>query len=475
MIRRYGLAVVAVVAMACVTTPASGRSQLNFLSVAQEIALGRESDQQIRADMSVYDDAGWQASVTRVGIVMAKQSHHPNPPWSFVVVDASAVNACALPGGFIYVTRGIVPFLQSEAELANVLGHEIAHVTALHGASAYSKQQLTGLGLGVGRILAPEKYGGVFGGLEVAMSLTLLKHGRDADRGADRLGVGYASSSGWCPAGMVGLLSTLGRLSEVLELSRGVPNFLTTHLLPEDRIAAVKDLVTAAQGPGAQTVNAAEFSGRLPGVVWGDSREQGIVRGCEFVHPILRIALRFPDGWEISNGASQVTAQPDGEAQAAVVLRVVPNASGGLAQVARTQMTAAKFTEVSGGETTINGLCAYVGTYRGEQEVVRAAFIAAGSTTSLVAGVAAAQAFGRAQGTFANTIESFRTMPQAEADQIQPFRVGQYTVWSGDTWTSTAASPAPRAVDPATLAIMNGATVASTPLVSVRIRVVIVV
>ena len=472
MVRRYGLVVIAVVAMACVTNPATGRLQLNLLSGAQEIALGREADQQIRAEMGVYDDAGWQAYVTRVGMAMAKKSHRPNLPWSFVVVDASAVNAFALPGGFIYVTRGILPFLQSEAELATVLGHEIAHVTALHGASAYSKQQLTGLGLGLGRILAPERYGSVFGGLEMAMSLAFLKHGRDAEREADRLGVGYASASGWDPAGMVGLLSTLGRLSEASGSSRGVPNFLTAHPLPEDRIAAVKDLVTA-EGPGAQTVDAAEFSGRLPGVVWGDSREQGIVRGREFVHPILRIALQFPDGWEISNGASQVTAQPAGEAQAAVVLRAVPNASGGPAQTARTQMAAAKLTEVSGGETTINGLRAYVGTYRGEQEVVRAAFIVAGSTTYLVAGVATSQAFGSAQGTFANTIESFRTMTQAEADQIQLFRVGQYSVRSGDTWMSIASSAAPRPIGPATLAIMNGATAASTPPVSARIRVVV--
>jgi predicted Zn-dependent protease len=473
MVRRYGLVVIAAAAMACVTNPATGRSQLNLLSEAQEIALGRESDQQIRAEMGVYDDAGWQAYVSRVGLAMAKKSHRPNLPWSFVIVDASAVNAFALPGGFIYLTRGILPFLQNEAELANVLGHEIAHVTALHGASAYSKQQLTGLGLGIGRILAPERYGGVFGGLEVALSLAFLKHGRDAEREADRLGVGYASSSGWDPAGMVGLLSTLGRLAEASGSSRGVPNFLTTHPLPEDRIAAVRDLVTAAQGPGAQTVNAAEFSGRLPGVVWGDSREQGIVRGREFAHPILRIALRFPDGWEISNGASQVTAQPAGEAQAAVVLRVVPNASGGPAQAARTQMAAAKLTEVSGGDTTINGLRAYVGTYRGEQEVVRAAFIAAGSTTYLVAGVATSQAFSSVQGTFANTIESFRTMTQTEADRIQPFRVGQYTVRSGDTWTSIASSASQRPIGPATLAIMNGATPASTPPVGARIRVVV--
>ena len=193
MVRRYGLVVVAVVAMACVTNPATGRSQLNMLSEAQEIALGREADQQVRAEMGVYDDAGWQAYGTRVGMAMAKKSHRPNLPWSFVVVDASAVNAFALPGGFIYVTRGILPFLQSEAELANVLGHEIAHVTALHGASAYSKQQLSGIGLGVGRILAPERYQVLFGVAEASLSLLYLKHGRAAEIEADRLGVGSVS------------------------------------------------------------------------------------------------------------------------------------------------------------------------------------------------------------------------------------------------------------------------------------------
>jgi predicted Zn-dependent protease len=473
MTHRSWLLVVGLFTAACVTNPATGRSQLNLLPEGEEIALGREADAQIRQEMGVYGDTAWQSYVTSVGMAMAKKSHRPALPWSFAVVDASAVNAFAIPGGFIYVTRGILPFLRSEAELAAVLGHEIAHVTALHGASAYTRQQFAGLGIGVGRILAPERYQGYFTAGEAGLGLLFLHYGRDAELEADRFGVGYASGSGWDPTGMMGLLGTLGRLSNASGSSRGVPNFLTTHPLAADRIEAVQALTTAAQGPGARTVNAAEFSRKLPGLVWGDSREQGMVRGRDFLHPVLRISLRFPDGWQIANGATQVVAQPAGQTSVALILRGVATAAGGPAQAARATMADSELTEVSGALTTINGLRAYVGTYRGDQQMVQAAFIVSGTSTYMVAGVATQAAFASARATFASAIDSFRPLSQAEADGIQPYRLGEYTVRSGDTWASIAAAQSRGGESASTLAIMNGALPESAPQAGSRIRIVV--
>jgi len=469
---RAWVVVAGVVAMACVTNPATGRRQMNLLSEAEEIALGRESDKQVRAEMGVYRDAGWQAYVSRIGLAMAKKSHRPNLPWSFAVIDAAAVNAFAIPGGFVYITRGILPFLRSEAELANVIGHEIAHVTALHGASAYTRQQLFGAGVGLGRVLAPDKYQGALGAAEGALGLLYLKYGREAELEADRFGVGYAAGAGWDPEGMVGLLSTLGRLSDAAGSRRGVPNFLSTHPLPDDRIEAVRAVADAARGPGARTVNASELTGRLPGLVWADSREQGIVRGQEFLHPILRIALQFPAGWQIANGATQVVAQPGDQAQAAMVLQAVPGASGSPAQVARAKMTEAGYVETAGGDSTINGLRAHVGIYMGEGQAVQAAFITSGSQTYVLAGLAALEAFAGARRLFETTIRSFRPLTQAQADRIQPYRIGQYTVRGGDTWASIAASASAGDDSASTLAIMNGALPDSMPPAGSRIRVV---
>ena len=115
----------------CATNPATGQRQLMLVSEADEIKMGREADADVRKTMGVYGDAAWQAYVTSVGMKLAKASHRPNLPWSFTVVDEPAVNAFALPGGFIYITRGILPYLRDEAELAAVLGHELGSADLL--------------------------------------------------------------------------------------------------------------------------------------------------------------------------------------------------------------------------------------------------------------------------------------------------------------------------------------------------------
>ena len=470
------LLIVIATAIACVTNPATGQRQFNLLSESDEVALGKQSDAQIRQEMGVYGDQALQEYVNRVGQAMAKTSHRPQLPWTFAVVDASAINAFALPGGYIYLTRGILPFLRDEAEMANVLGHEIAHVTAMHGATAYSRQQGIGFGLGIGRIFAPENRQGLFSIAEGAFGLLFLKNGRDAELEADRLGVGYAAGSGWNPSGMAGMLTTLGRLSEASGSSRGVPNFLSTHPLPEDRVEQVQSVANAARTSSSTRVNADEFARRIDGLVFGDSREQGIIRGRDFLHPILRMALQFPQGWQISNGAQQVVAQPEGDQPMAVMMEIVDDGGRGPAQAGRARMAEAKLTERAGESTTINGLPAFVGVWSGgtgnEAIVARVAFIAHAGRLYQVAGVAAENAFSQADPTFRQVIGSFRGMSAAEADRVQPARVDFQTVRSGDTWTSLAKSSG-GPVSASALAIMNGADPSSTPKAGTRVRVVI--
>ena len=150
--------------------------------------------------MGSYDDRALQEYVTTVGMKLAQVSERPNLPWHFTVVDVPAINAFALPGGYIYITRGILPFLDDESQLAGVLGHEIGHVTARHAASQYSKSTLAQVGLLATAIFAP-------GGAAVAqaggtgLGLLFLKNGRDDEAQSDELGVRYASRAGWDPAG----------------------------------------------------------------------------------------------------------------------------------------------------------------------------------------------------------------------------------------------------------------------------------
>jgi predicted Zn-dependent protease len=473
-IHGWTLAFTLAVAAACATNPATGRRQLMLMTEAQEIELGREADREIRKQMAPVNDPALQAYVKNIGARLVSVAERPELPWTFTVVDSPAVNAFALPGGFIYLTRGILPFIQDESELAAVMGHETGHVTARHGAAAYSKQTALGGGLGVLGVLVPETQPlqGIAG---AGLQLLFMKHSRAAELEADQLGTKYAAARGWDPNGMSGLLATLGRLNEASGTSRGVPNWALTHPLAEERVTKVQETVDAARASGARATNRAAFEQHLDGMVFGDSRESGIVRGNSFTHPIMRFAMTFPQGWEIANGAEQVAARPAEDSNVAVILELAPS-GGSVQQTAQQQMAQAGLQQSSGQSVDINGLQAYVGVYQGAVEntrvAVRAAHIRSGQQTYLIAGIAPADEFSRADETFLSTIRSFRAISQQEADRIQPSRVDFYTVRANDTWESLAAGVGRGSVKADTLAIMNGTTPGTRPRPGDRIRIV---
>lgn len=469
--------VLTVLAIGCATNPATGRRQLILMSEQEEIGLGRQSDAEIRQQMGAYADQDLQRYVDRIGQRLARESFRPKLLWTFTVVDESAVNAFALPGGFIYVTRGILPFLRNEAELAGVLGHEIGHVDAKHSVDQYSRQMLAGGALAGASILAP-KWRAAFGAGGLVAQLAFLKFGRDAELEADRLGVGYASSGGWTPQAMQGVLGTLGRLDDAQGSRRGVPNWALTHPPAADRMMKVQEAVATAAARGGTATNAAEFERVIDGVVIGDSREKGMVRGSEFLHPVLRFSLRFPEGWEIMNGSDQVSAVESEQGNVAMLLELSKNSSGSAEQAAHADMPAAGLRETSGGTARINGLEAYVGTYEGVTNntsvLLRAAHIRSGQQIYLVVGLATAAEFPRADRGFTAAIQSFRQLSQQEADRIQPKRLDFHMVRSGDTWESIARqSGGTNGVKPATLAIMNGSEPATAPRAGARIRIVV--
>jgi predicted Zn-dependent protease len=471
--------IVAGVASACATNPATGKRQLMLMSEGQEIQLGARSDAEVRQSMGVYNDAEVQRYVAGVGARLAHTAHRPGLPWTYAVVDAPAVNAFALPGGFIYITRGLLPFLRDEAELAAVLGHETGHVDARHSASSYSTETLFGGALALGGAIYP-KVGAVQGLAGQALGLAFLRNSRAHELEADRLGVGYASTAGWAPGAMPDLLATLGRLDAASGSSRGVPNWALTHPPAEDRVARVQDAVAAARGAGGTATNRTELERHLDGLVFGDSREQGMVRGTEFVHPILRLAVRFPAGWDVANGGAEVTARRDETSAVAMVLEVVDGTSADIGESAKAGLTKAGFTAVDGGERPVNGLPAYIGTYQGQIDntavTMRVAFIKHGQGPTqyfLLAGLAPADEFAAAAAQFDAAIGTFRPLSQPEADRIQPDRVIFYDVRSGDTWESIARGPSGGHAPAATLAIMNGFAPGTAPTSGARVRIVV--
>jgi predicted Zn-dependent protease len=464
---------------ACATNPATGERQFSLMSEAQEIEVGKQYDAEIRREMGVYNDAELQRYVNDIGQRLARDSHRPNLPWTFTVVDQPAVNAFALPGGYIYITRGILAFLANEAQLAGVLAHEIAHVTARHSAQAYSKATGAGIGVTLLSIFVPEAR--PFQGLtETAIGLLFLKHGRDAENEADEFGAQYAAKGGWDPRGVAGMLNTLARLDEASGSRRGVPNWLSTHPAPADRVQRVNALVQetgAAGGAGTSERERQAFLQRVDGMVHGDSPEQGIVRGNAFLHPDLRFALEFPQGWDVQNSPQQVVGKAP-NAEAYMILQLVQQPKGSLEQVAVGGMQNAGFRPVEGNRTQVNGLDAFVGTYQGRMQglgdtVVRAAHIAHEKNVYVVAGLAPRQIYGQFDGVLARGVGSFRPLSRSEAANIRPNRVDLYTVRAGQTWEQIASGPGGNMLKPTTLAIMNGFEPDQQPPAGTRIKIVV--
>jgi predicted Zn-dependent protease len=463
---------------ACATNPATGEKEFSLMSEAQEIELGTQMDVEVRREMGVYEDAELQRYVESVGMRLAQASERPSLPWHFAVVDEPAINAFALPGGYIYLTRGIMPFLDNEAELAGVLGHEIGHVTARHSAQQYTKATTAGLGVTLLSIFVPEAR--PFQSItETALGVLFLKYGRDDELQADQLGVTYSAKGGWDPAGVAGMLRTLARLEEASGERRGVPNFLTTHPAPADRVEKVTAYVQQAGIPvgTAGRVDAETYLRRIDGIVFGDSPSEGIVRRDQFLHPALRFAISFPPSWDIHNSKTQVLAKAP-EREHYLILQLVPNASGSLEQVAHTTMANAGFRLVQGERTQVNGLDAYVGTYRGQMQGLGntgalAAHIAHDRQVYLLAGLAPVNEFEPVQRDLARSIRSFRELSAAEAANIRPNRVDLYTVRGGDTWASIASRAGDGIVKPSTLAIMNNYEPNQPPRPGDRIKIVV--
>jgi predicted Zn-dependent protease len=478
MIMKRCLAAIAIAMLAagCATNPATGKRQFSLMSEEQELQIGQEQDVQTRREMGVYADDSLQQYVTSVGQRLAQVSERPNLPWHFTVVDVPAVNAFALPGGYIYITRGILPFLQDESQLACVLGHEIGHVTARHAAEQYSRATGAQLGLILGSVFVP-------GGAELAqaggsgLGLLFLKYGRDDEAQADQLGVRYAARAGWDPDGMPQMLMTLGRIEEASD-NKGVPNWLSTHPVASDRVERVQAAVQSAEAGAARfTTDREGYLRHVDGVVYGDNPNQGVVRGNRFVHTGLRFSFEFPEGWDIDNGQTQVVAKEPGTSNV-MVLQVLQHPVGRtIDDVAVGSMQRAGFRAESGSERSINGLTAFVGTYAGTMQGtgrvrIRAAHIEHDRDVLMVAGIAPVDVYDRVDPILNKAIDSFRPLSRGEAAEIRPNHVALYTARQGDTWQSIAQREGDGLVKSTTLAIMNGHAADDPPRAGERLKIV---
>jgi predicted Zn-dependent protease len=300
----------------CAVNPVTGKKQLMFMSEAQESALGAQYDPTVVSTFGIYDNPALLAFITEKGNEIGKISHRPALDFHYKILDSPVVNAFAVPGGYIYITRGILAQFNNEAELIGVLGHEMGHVTARHSASQQTKQQLGQLLL-IGGMLASEKFR-QFGEYAMqGMQLLFMKFSRDNESEADRLGVEYASKIGYDAHKMADFFNVLNKMQMAGEHA-GVPTFMSTHPDPGDRYNAVNKRTELWQDSlknTTWTVNADNYLRMIDGLVYGEDPRQGFVEKNIFYHPQLKFKYPVPLNWQLVNSPVQVQMAPkDGKA-----------------------------------------------------------------------------------------------------------------------------------------------------------------
>jgi predicted Zn-dependent protease len=440
------IAVIAFGALAlshCAQNPVTGDRDFVLMSEQQEIQLGAQAHQDVLKEYAALNAPALQAYASEVGQRLAKQSHRPNLNWHFTVVDSPDVNAFALPGGYVYITRGLMTYLNSEAELAGVIGHEIGHVTARHGVRQQSASTAVGLGAVLGSILVP--------GLNNQAGASLLQtlaqawtagYGREHELESDRLGAEYLAKAAYDPQAMIDVIGVL-KNQELFAAEqarrdgrqpRTYHGTFDTHPSNDTRLQQVvgeASRYTVANPREGRS----EYLQKMAGVVFGDSPEQGLIRNNQLLHEKLGLVIQFPPGWRVQNRPDRVTAlSPQGDAL--VELQQGPKHD-------RPLETLQKGVKLDVGARYDSGkLSGYPAAFAaGAQQgkpVVAAAVVFNG-TQYLIAGMAKdATAYARERNALRAAINSFRAITPAERKTARPYVLQLVTAQPGMTMATLA-------------------------------------
>jgi predicted Zn-dependent protease len=423
-----------------VQNPVTGKAERSVMTVQDEIRVGAEQHQQVLADFGALDNPRLQAYVNGIGQKLARNSERPDLQWHFTVLDSPQVNAFALPGGYVYVTRGIMAYMDSEADLAGVIGHEIGHVTARHGAQRATRAQTAGFGVlaatVLGAVLESQGIGGA-GNLasQVSQGVAagyIASYSREQELQADQLGAEYLAKSSYNPNNMVDVIQLLQSQERFADdtaraqgrAAREGSSWLDSHPTNEQRLQQISARVASFQGRYGDD-GRDRYLQAIDGVAFGDSRAQGVIRGRNFYHEPLGFAITAPAGWKIENESSSLALlNPQGDA--ALVLRLVPANAGNDHQQILRQVLKADEGRIE--RTTINGMPAthFEGTLRnaqGQSQPVELSVVSGPQGRTYILGYAARDgaALQRSQRALSEAERSFRTLDAADRAAARPW------------------------------------------------------
>jgi len=466
--RALSLLLSALLVYSCVSDiiPATGERRYLGFTWEQEKKIGKETSQQVAALFGTYRDSKLERYVTDVGNRVLATSHLRRPgideqirktPVTFGVLDSPIINAMALPGGYVYVTRGMLAHLNNEDQLASVLAHEIGHVAARHAARQTWQQQL-GQGLLLGGVLLGQGLGlpaqDILNLGSMAAQLIFLRYSREDELEADKLGVEYSSAAGYDPREAVGLFETLDRIQE--KEGQGMPSFLATHPDPGDRIQRIREL-TARMPRGRQPLADSRYLNANAGLVLGEDPRQGFVEGNVFYHPDLRFRFPVPRGFKVINQPAQVVMV---EGQNRAVLGFTSAGENSLQTAVAGFLKQPGLRVIERGAMRSNGLPAYAAVAEAQTEngqVVRimAYFIDYRGTVYHFVGYTSPQLFGNFRNLFLQTMQGFSAVQDARVLNRQPVRIALETVRRSASFRELIPRSLPEPFTPEDVAIMN--------------------
>lgn len=427
---------------ACSLNPATGNVQAFLISEREEVELGRKSDEELTSSMRPLTEAPeLVAKVEEVGAAIAEASERPQLPWTFRVLDDPAVNAFALPGGFVYVTRGLLTHLNSEAELAGVLGHEVGHVTARHGAVKLRKTNVARRSVGVFRVVDPglRHIGGFAAGVA---GLALLKYSRDDEYQADDLALRYVAATGYDPGGVPEVFAVL---AGVAETEGRVPAWLSTHPEPELR----RKRVAQKLGVSGLSEPEPQWVALLEDVVYGRDARDGFMQAQRYIQPRAGFRVDLPPEWVPAvEPSGMVAVSPDDNALFILGPSDEATASEALtAFFTETKLAQGEVWEGEiGGSTVVTAAFSITANDGGLTGLV--AFAERGPQVVAMIAAAPNDVWTEQADAIATTVASFRPLTDPTLRNVKPTRIKLETLSA-----------------PTTLAALNGSKPSSIPVV----------
>ena len=388
--------------------------------------MGQQADPEIVSFFGLYDDQQLQRFIDEKGRKMAAISHREDLNYHFKIVDSPVINAFAVPGGYVYFTRGIMAHFNNEAEFAGVLGHEIGHIAARHSAKQYSKAMMAELGLAVGSVLS-EQFAQFSDLARTGVGLLFLKYGRDAERQSDRLGVEYSTKIGYDAHEMANFFNILKQMQP--DEGQQIPSFLSTHPHPEERLDNVKALATEWQqklnlSDKELEVNRDNYLKMIDGIVYGEDPRQGFTKNNVFYHPEMRFLFPYPDDWVLQNTPQQVQINPK-NGEALLVLSLVQGNS--LSDAASAILERYNLEALDSERTTVNGFETFVivAEQKLQQQPLRLLIHLIKDQNRIYnfMGVSEYANFNSYYKIFANSLNNFERLTDPEIINIQPDRI----------------------------------------------------